>query len=51
VIARMTVGPRQAVTVPAGTVYRPRAGAAATILCFKRADATNEFHEPLNGGA
>lgn len=48
----VTVGPRQLVTVPAGTVHRPRASAASTILCFKHADAVNEFHEaPPSDGA
>lgn len=42
----VTIGSRQIVTVPAGTVHRPRASAASTILCFKHADAANEFHEP-----
>ena len=42
----VTIGPRQVVTIPAGTVHRPRASVASTILCFKHADATNQFFDP-----
>jgi mannose-6-phosphate isomerase-like protein (cupin superfamily) len=41
----VSLGPRQMVTVPAGTVHRARAATASTILVFKHADAKNEFYE------
>src|SRR5262249_30453746 len=31
----LVVGPHQAVTIPAGTVHRPRATARTVSLCFK----------------
>jgi mannose-6-phosphate isomerase-like protein (cupin superfamily) len=46
----VTIGPRQIVTVPAGTVHRPRAAQPSTILCFKRVDAENEFHAGPSSG-
>jgi mannose-6-phosphate isomerase-like protein (cupin superfamily) len=44
--ARITLGPRQLVTIPAGVVHRPRAEKTSVILVFKPRAASTERHEP-----
>jgi mannose-6-phosphate isomerase-like protein (cupin superfamily) len=43
----VSVRPRQAVTVPAGIVHRPRAMVRTTILCFKPLVSETEFYEEV----
>ena len=44
------VGPGQLVTIPAGTVHRPRAVERTVLLCFKRLEGHTDYFELVAPG-
>ncbi len=43
--ATLHVGPGQLVTIPGGTVHRPRSATRSVMLCFKRLEGHTDYFE------